>query len=84
MPEHFVKRIVNLDDVQPDVLGHQIKIGIEVDNLECMFGTEGADQNIYCLANVHTLRSEKSTVGCRFHRNAETDHIKLGQGQEKR
>ena len=45
------------------MLGHQVKIGVEVDELQRVLRTEGADQNIDRLPHGYAPGSEESAIG---------------------
>src|SRR5450759_623714 len=83
LPAVAWKPRLGLEDVQPEVLCHQVEIRIVVDELESMLGTEGSDEYSDRLSNRHALRSEKSVIGGRLLRHAETDHLEPRERQQQ-
>jgi hypothetical protein len=54
-----------------------------VNELETVFGTEGADENVYGLPDGHAFRPEKTVVGRRLFGDAETHHVELREREKK-
>jgi hypothetical protein len=51
------------DHFEPDVLCHQTEIGVMVDDLKPVFGTECADQHVDRLSDRYALRPQSPVVG---------------------